>query len=317
MNKRQQSKLNHNTTSKPLHPKNIHRNGYNFPVLAKVHPLLNDYVKTNVHGNTSIDFANPLAVKALNTALLKQDYGLSHWDIPEGALCPPIPGRVDYIHYIAELLGVEEVRSAKNTKTPNISLLDIGTGANGIYSILASQTYGWHCVGSDINTQSLENFASIISKNKGLEKLLTLRLQHNKNHIFDGIILEGDFFNITVCNPPFHSSEAEALKGSIRKTSNLARNRSESVNESTATLNFGGLDAELWCKGGERLFLKKLIKESFTFSKQCQWFSTLVSKSDNVPLCKKLIRKLGATDIREIEMTQGNKTTRIIAWTFL
>ena len=295
--------------NKGLHPRNLHKQGYDFPTLVKNYPPLAPYVKTNAHGNLAVEFANPLAVKALNAALLKRYYNIVDWDIPEGALCPPIPGRVDYIHYIAELLGVEE---------PKITLLDIGTGASGIYPLLACQLYGWHCVGTDINTQSLANVASIIANNPQLKNRFTLRTQHDKNRIFDGIIQAGEFFDVSVCNPPFHASQEEALKGSQLKLNNLARNRGEQTARPTSpTLNFGGLEAELWCKGGERMFLKKLIKESQVFSAQCRWFTSLVSKSDNVKPAKKLIRKLGAIDIRELEMKQGNKITRILAWTYL
>lgn len=292
---------------KGLHPRNLHKQGYDFPVLVKSYPPLAPYVNTNAHGNLSIKFADPLAVKSLNAALLKQYYNVSDWDIPDGALCPPIPGRADYIHHVADLLEFGEGQT---------TLLDIGTGANGIYPLLACQIYGWHCVGSDINAQSLENVASIIAKNPKLKDCFTLRTQHDKNHIFDGIIQAGEFFDVSVCNPPFHASPNEALKGSQRKLNNLARNRGEQKT-TPPTLNFGGLEAELWCKGGEQLFLKKLIRESQTFSAQCRWFTSLVSKIDNVKPAKKLIRKLGAVDIREIEMQQGNKITRILAWTFI
>lgn len=301
---------------KGLHPRNLHKQGYDFPSLIKSYPALTPYVKKNAHGNLSVEFADPLAVKALNAALLNQHYGIVDWDIPEGALCPPIPGRVDYIHYIAELLGVGEPTKSLANARPKITLLDIGTGSNGIYPLLACQLYGWHCVGSDINTASLANVASVIANNPKLKGHFTLRTQHDKNHIFDGIIQAGEFFDVSVCNPPFHASQDEALKGSQRKLSNLARNRGEQT-PASPTLNFGGLDAELWCKGGERMFLKKLIKESHVFSTQCRWFTCLVSKIDNVKPAKKLIRKLGAIDMREIEMKQGNKITRILAWTFI
>ena len=301
---------------KGLHPRNLHNQGYDFPSLVKSYPLLAPHVKTNAYGNLSIEFADPMAVKALNAALLKRHYNIIDWDIPEGALCPPIPGRVDYIHYIAELLGCGEPTTNLTNTQPKITLLDIGTGANGIYPLLACQIYGWHCAGSDINTQSLENVASIIAKNAQLKDCFTLRTQHDKNNIFEGIIQAGEFFDVSVCNPPFHASQEEALKSSQRKLNNLARNRGDQTTTST-TLNFGGLEAELWYKGGERMFLKKLIKESHVFSTQCRWFTSLVSKNDNVQPAKKLIRKLGALDIREIEMQQGNKITRILAWTFI
>lgn len=296
---------------KGLHPKNLHNQGYDFPALVKSHPALAPYVKPNAHGTLSIDFADPLAVKTLNAALLNRYYNIVDWDIPEGALCPPIPGRADYIHYMADLIGLGH-------EQPSIKLLDIGTGANGIYPLLACQIYGWECVGSDINTQSLENVATIINHNPTLKDRFTLRTQHDKNHIFEGIIQPGEFFDVSVCNPPFHASLDEALKGNQRKLNNLARSRGEQkAKTQSPTLNFGGLGAELWCKGGEQLFLKKLIRESQAYSTQCRWFSSLVSKADNVKPAKKLIRKLGAVDSREIEMNQGNKITRILAWTFM
>ena len=300
---------------KGLHPKNLHNHGYDFPALVKSHPALTPHVKPNAHGQLSIDFADPLAVKTLNAALLNRYYNIVDWDIPEGALCPPIPGRADYIHYMADLFGLG---TGLEHEQPSIKLLDIGTGANGIYPLLACQIYGWQCVGSDINTQSLENVATIIANNPTLKDRFTLRTQHDKNHIFEGIIQAGEFFDVSVCNPPFHASLDEALKGSQLKLNNLARSRGEQkANTNSPTLNFGGQGAELWCKGGEQLFLKKLIRESHVYSTQCRWFSSLVSKTDNVKPAKKLIRKLGAVDSREIEMKQGHKVTRILAWTFI
>jgi 23S rRNA (adenine1618-N6)-methyltransferase len=329
------------STPKGLHPRNIHNQDYDFPSLVKSYPRLAPHVNINVYGNLSIDFADPLAVKFLNAALLKHHYNIIDWDIPEGALCPPIPGRVDYIHHIAQLLGCDELTTNQVTNQhtlqanlqsaprSSMTLLDIGTGANGIYTLLASKIYGWHCVGSDINTQSLENVAAIIAQNSTLKDYITLRRQQDKNHIFDGIIQAGEYFDVSVCNPPFHASLDDALKSNQRKFNNLAQNRAEPsatdtnqnevAHKSTSpspTLNFGGLGGELWCSGGERLFLKKLIKESQQFSSQCRWFTSLISKIDNVKPAKKWLNKLGATEVREIEMAQRNKITRILAWTF-
>ncbi|TCI01175.1 23S rRNA (adenine(1618)-N(6))-methyltransferase RlmF [Corallincola luteus] len=309
------------TDSKGLHPRNKHKRGYDFPLLVKSYPPLEPHVKPNAHGNLSIQFADPKAVKALNAALLKTYYHTTDWDIPDGALCPPIPGRVDYIHYVAELLGIDEPSKGQTKDGPTISMLDIGTGASGIYPVLACQTYHWHCVGSDINSQSLDNVAIIINNNPALKERFSVRLQTDKNQFFKGIIQPGEIFDISVCNPPFHASPEEARKGSQQKLNNLARHRgvddaAGKVNIASPALNFGGQEAELWCKGGERMFLKKLIKESRDYSSQCRWFSSLVSKIDNVKPAKQWLRKLGASDIREIEMAQGNKITRVLAWTY-
>jgi 23S rRNA (adenine1618-N6)-methyltransferase len=303
---------------KGLHPNNLHNHGYDFPALIKSHQALDGYVTTNKYDSVSIDFSDPIAVKTLNSALLKQHYGIVEWDIPQGFLCPPIPGRVDYIHYVAELLKVSHSDKKTAFNHSSVKLLDIGTGANGIYSILACQVYGWHCTASDIDPLSLDNVANIIAKNPALNNRLQLRLQHEKNHIFEGIIEEGDYFDVSVCNPPFHCSLEEAMKSSQNKRDNLAINRNaNTASQTSAVSNFGGHKAELWCKGGESKFLRMMIKESKTFGNQCHWFTSLISKSDNVKPAMKLLRKLEATDIKEIEMKQGNKITRILAWTFV
>ena len=310
MSTRQRSKKSQSKpVRKGLHPRNLHNQVYDFPALVTSYPALASHVKPNPYGNISIDFSNPLAVKTLNAALLNRHYNIADWDIPDGALCPPIPGRANYIHYIADLVGPEN---------PDIRLLDIGTGANGIYPLLACRIYGWQCVGSDINTQSLANVEAIIDSNPDLKECFTLRTQNDKNHIFEGIIQSDECFDVSVCNPPFHASQDEALKSTQRKVSNLARNRGEAKATTKApNLNFGGQGAELWCKGGELLFLKKMVRESQVYSPQCRWFTSLVSKSDNLRPLKKLMLKVGAVDILEIEMKQGNKVARVLAWTFV
>lgn len=293
--------------SKALHPRNKHKNGYSFPQLGKSHPPLNAHLRDNGHGASGIDFSDASAVTALNTALLADSYNIKGWSIPEGALCPPIPGRVDYIHYAADLV-------AETTSAKTIRMLDVGTGANGIYPLLASSVYGWQCVGADISPDSLANVKAVLKNNPELQPLCELRLQPDKHVMFSNIIQPDEYFDVTVCNPPFHASADEARASAVRKASGLARNRGDKAADTS--LNFGGMENELWCNGGEALFLKKMAKESLLFARQVGWFTSLVSKSDTLKPLKKQLTKLKATDIREIEMVQGKKITRIIAWTF-
>jgi 23S rRNA (adenine1618-N6)-methyltransferase len=301
---------------KKLHPNNIHNRGYDFPALIQSCPDLKEYVKNNKYGNESIDFANAAAVKALNSALLKHHYGIMAWTLPEGSLCPPIPGRVDYIHYVADLLKVSNADKGKPIK-----LLDVGTGANGIYALLACQVYGWQCTATDINPLALDNVASISHQNPSIEALLSLRLQQNKSHIFKDVMQADDYFDVSVCNPPFYASLAEALSTNQKKRDNLAQNRHKKTTHKTRhdakALNFGGQGEELWCEGGESAFLQTMMNESKDFSQQCRWFTSLVSKSEYLPPAKAKLRQLNATDVKEIEMQQGNKITRILAWTFM
>lgn len=305
---------------KALHPRNVHNRGYDFPALITSHQALKAHVKTNQYNRDSIDFSDPSAVKALNCALLKHHYNIVEWTIPEGFLCPPIPGRVDYLHYVADLLEVSNIDQYSTRNKNSIKLLDIGTGANGIYSLLACQVYGWHATASDIDPLSIDNVAGIIRQNPSLQNRLTLRLQQDKSHIFEGIIQTDEYFDVSVCNPPFHASLEDALRSNQKKRHNLAINRANQpaqMTPSSSALNFGGQKAELWCKGGEIRFLRTMMKESKRFGSQCRWFTSLISKADNVKPAKKLLRQLEATDIKEIEMKQGNKITRILAWTFI
>lgn len=284
-----------------LHPHNIHRTGYDFSVLRQTHPLLTKYVRPNAYGETSIDFANPQAVKALNQALLKQYYGVAVWDIPKNYLCPPIPGRADYVHYLADLL-------AESGMTEQVRLLDIGTGANLVYPLIASHAYGWQCVGVDIDAKALRNAQQIIEAN-GLQQQIDVRQQPNPSSIFKGVILPGEQFTVTLCNPPFHASAEEALAGTQRKWRGLGKKPPQA-------LNFGGQSNELFCEGGEAAFLTTMIRESKLFAKQCVWFTSLVSKATNLPLVYRELKKVQAVTVKTVEMAQGQKQSRFVAWSF-
>jgi 23S rRNA (adenine1618-N6)-methyltransferase len=302
-----QNKKIHPKEKAGLHLNNKHRERYDFKLLIGSLPELADFVKLNDYGDESIDFFNPAAVKMLNRALLKQYYEIEQWDIPEGYLCPPIPGRADYIHHIADLLREND----PNTIGEQIRVLDIGVGANCVYPIIGNKEYGWQFVGSDIDAVSIASANKIIAQNPHLKGAIELRLQENSHHFFQGIIQAGEHFDLSICNPPFHSSQAEAQTGTLRKLSNLKQEK-----QSTVVLNFGGQQNELWCKGGEQRFIENMIKESKEFAASCTWFSTLVSKEENIRNAKKALKKVEAAEIRTINMSQGNKVSRIVAWKF-
>lgn len=303
---------------KGLHSHNLHRNGYDFEKLILASPSLEKFVRLNPYGNKSIDFSDANAVKSLNLALLRRHYQIKYWDIPEGYLCPPIPGRADYIHYLSDLLTTLK----KGSKSSNpIHVLDIGTGANGIYPLLGIQIYGWKFVASDIDKSSIANVEKIVEQNAALAQNIELRHQPNPTHVFDGIIHADDRFDLTMCNPPFHSSLAEAKATSQAKLNNLAKNRSKKGHTSPKTqknkeLNFGGQKAELWCTGGEQQFILTMINESKNYAKQCLWFTTLISKKETLKDCYDALKHVNAKTVQTIEMVQGNKITRILAWSF-
>lgn len=296
------------SNTKRLHPRNIHNKRYDFEELIKSSPSLQEYVKENKYNDLSLDFSNPDAVLSLNKALLKHYYAID-WEIPKKYLCPPIPGRVDYIHHIADLLS--ESNSTEIPKGKQIKGLDIGVGANCIYPLVGHKIYGWNFIGSDIQETSIISAKNIIELNN-LNDAIEILHQNSKEKIFENIIKQGDKFDFTLCNPPFHKSKKEAREGSLRKIKNLSRGKNKKV-----TLNFGGQHNELWCEGGELGFIKKMISESCKFKESVLWFTTLVSKKENLEAIYKELKKANLDTYKTIEMQQENKFTRFVAWSFL
>ncbi|HBR36244.1 MAG TPA: 23S rRNA (adenine(1618)-N(6))-methyltransferase RlmF [Sulfitobacter pontiacus] len=292
-------------TKTNLHPRNLHNEGYDFARLIAALPELGPFTGPNPAGQTTIDFRDVAAVRMLNRALLKADYGIDFWDIPPNYLCPPIPGRVDYIHHLADLLA----RSNNNEipRGPQIKALDIGTGASLVYPLTGQSAYGWQFTGVDIDPVAITS-AQQIAKANALD--VDLRLQENREDIFDGVIHPDDRFHVTLCNPPFHASVERARKGTQRKWANLGKGRS-------GKLNFGGQNAELWCPGGEIKFIASMVDQSRAIAGQCLWFTSLVSKKDNVQTLYKILKKAKVANCDVVEMAQGQKTSRFIAWTFI
>ena len=306
-----EKKKNTHPKEKPrLHIRSKHRKRYDFKQLIESCPDLAQFVKLNIYNDESIDFFDPEAVKMLNTALLKHYYAIENWDILEGYLVPPIPGRADYIHHIADILSSKNFGNIPKGK--HIKCLDIGTGANCIYPIIGNAEYEWTFVGTEIDPVAIESANKIIDSNSSLIGNIEIRLQANPKDIFFGAIQKEERFDLSICNPPFHASQEEAQKGSLRKLSNLTH---EKVTE--AGLNFGGQSHELWCDGGEEKFIKNMIRESKHFANSCFWFSTLVSKKSNLKNAYNALKKEEAVEVKTIPMGQGNKGSRLIAWTFL
>jgi 23S rRNA (adenine1618-N6)-methyltransferase len=293
-----------------LHPRNKNRERYDLSALITAVPELASYIKPNKFGDDSVDFASPIAVKLLNKALLHHYYGVEYWDFPEDNLVPPIPGRADYIHYMADLLT--ESNFGRKPAGNKITCLDVGTGASCIYPILGVIEYGWNFIASDVNAESLASAQDIITGNPLLDGKVDCRLQNNPKAFFDSIITANDKVDITVCNPPFHASAIEASSGAKRKMQNLSGKKIK-----TPELNFSGISSELIYDGGEHQFIHDMIADSKRFSKACYWFSTLVSKQSNLKGIYKALDTFKAVAVKTIEMGTGNKSTRIVAWTFL
>ena len=294
-----------------MHPENPHSSPYNFETLSDSNPDLEIFVFTNDHQNQTIDFADPEAVLQLNKALLLYHYELRDYTLPEGYLCPAVPGRADYLCHVKTLLDehLEDIN-----KTPRYKVLDIGVGANCIYPVIGAQLFNWEMVGVDINQESIAAAKQIVAATKGLHKKIEIRYQNDNANIFNNAIKEGEYFDVTICNPPFHTSEIEANKGTMRKLANISVDKGYAFRQEL-TQNFGGKANELWCNGGEALFVKRMIKQSIVHKEHVGIFTTLISNKAHLNKLYKQLDKAKATH-KTIVMEIGNKHSRMLAWSF-
>ena len=282
-----------------MHPDNPFEKEYNFNGLIQSHPKLSEFIIVGKSDRKSIDFGDSKAIIALNTALLKRTFDVN-WELKPGHLCPALPGRLDYLIHVKDLLDAPSEKP--------ITMLDIGTGASLIYPLLATAAFDWNCTASEVDIDSIEFAKKLLLLNPNL-KTTTLRNQRFKSKIFHHVMEENDYFDLVVCNPPFYKTQSEAEQRNIRKNKNLHNN--ESISH-----NFGGHSNELWYKGGEEAFIKTMASESASYGSQVGWFTCLISNSEHVKILKRYVRKANPTELRVVEMEQGNKKSRFIAWTF-
>ena len=291
-----------------MHPKNHFQKDYDFKSLCLLNPELSQFVHVAKSGRKSVDFTNGQAVYELNKALLSERSKWKNWSIPQGHLIPPIPGREDYIHHLADLLREEN----KNTlpKGPKLSLLDIGTGAGLVYPILAECIYGWQSIGSEIAQDSIKHAKQLLQAQNNIDKRpISLRPQKKKHFILKGIIKEGERLDVSMCNPPFFSTKKASEEANALKWKKLK--------QQPQGANFNGSDEELWTIGGEVGFIKNYIAESTEFKHQVMWFTSLVSRKENLNVIKAQLAQAGVVKEKVIEMKHGQKQSRIICWTFL
>ena len=298
-------------TKAKLHPRNKNNKVYDINALALKHPTLGPYIIEGKHGLPTIKFSNPKAVLELNKAILVSHYNIKGWTVPEGYLCPPIPGRADYIHHLADILAT--FNGNKIPKGTHIKAFDLGVGANCVYPLIGHTEYQWSYVATDFDKLALKNAKAILKQNPQVEQHISLRHQTNREHFFKNVIKEQEYFDVMICNPPFYSSLEEANQASQRKITKLTKGKITGKSKR----NFAGQKHELCYQGGETTFISKLIKESKIYANQFCIFSSLVSQSKHLPKLLQQLESAGVAYKAVTPMAQGQKSSRILSWSFL
>uniref|UniRef100_A0ABI8AHY2 U6 small nuclear RNA (adenine-(43)-N(6))-methyltransferase n=1 Tax=Felis catus TaxID=9685 RepID=A0ABI8AHY2_FELCA len=107
--------------SKSMHARNRYKDKPpDFAYLASKYPDFKQHVQINLNGRVSLNFKDPEAVRALTCTLLKEDFGLSI-DIPLERLIPTVPLRLNYIHWVEDLIGHQD--SDKSTLRRGIDIV--------------------------------------------------------------------------------------------------------------------------------------------------------------------------------------------------
>ena len=283
------------------HPDNRMAGDYPLQKLGNFVPELREYFLVK-DKRLSLNFSNPNAVFYLNKALLHHHYGIDNWAIPEDHLVPAVPGRLD------QLLTIRDVVYGNFNLSEDSQLrgLDIGAGASLIYCLLAINELPCVMTGSDISASAIEHGKIIITDNN-LQDRITLVLQGDKRKIFEGVVKEDDHYDFVICNPPFYKSEDEANKAANRKVRNLK----------TKQKNFAGNKDELIYPGGEKKFISRMIKQSKSYARQILWFTCLVSAKRNLHSIENDFKNAGIKNYLIKAVGHGQKTSSMILWSYL
>ena len=108
---------------------------------------------------TTINFKNQRSLIKLTQATLKHIFGVKYWECPVQNLCPRVPNRLNYI------LWINQYVLEKTSRSPEIRVLDIGTGATLIYPLLGHKMFKWKFLATESNADSYQNACKIINSN--------------------------------------------------------------------------------------------------------------------------------------------------------
>ena len=115
-----------------MHPRNRFKEQKpDFEAYAKVHQSLGQHLvkrkRPSIDGFThTMDFSDPDALRELTCACLKYEFNLD-LSIPSDRLIPTVPQRLNYIHWIEDLLCNKNGEIPKGTDVIGI---DIGINCN-------------------------------------------------------------------------------------------------------------------------------------------------------------------------------------------
>ncbi|XP_053562250.1 RNA N6-adenosine-methyltransferase METTL16 isoform X2 [Bombina bombina] len=285
---------------KSMHPRNRYKDKPpDFAVLASKYPEFRQHVNITLAGKVSLNFKDPEAVRALTCTLLKEDFGLTI-DIPLERLIPTVPLRLNYIHWVEDLINFHD--SDKTTPRRGI---DIGTGASCIYPLLGATLNGWYFLATEVDDICF-NYAKKNVEQNNLSDLIKVAKVPQKTLLMDALKEESEIiYDFCMCNPPFFANQLEAKGVNSR---NPRRPPPSSVNT-------GGI-TEIMAEGGELEFVKIIIHDSLQLKKRLRWYTCMLGKKCSLAPLKEELRIQGVPKVAHTEFYQGRTMRWALAWSF-
>ncbi|WVZ21767.1 hypothetical protein V8G54_000311 [Vigna mungo] len=151
-----------------------------FAHLAILYPSFKSFVQPSPpHMRLTIDWTDFNATRELTRILLHHRHTLTWW-IPDGQLCPTVPNRSNYIHWLEHLLSSNIIPGTISSDS-KVRGFDIGTGASCIYPLLGASLHGWSFVGSDVTDVAIEWAEKNVSSNPHIYNLIEIRRVQDNN----------------------------------------------------------------------------------------------------------------------------------------
>ncbi|XP_028276451.1 RNA N(6)-adenosine-methyltransferase mettl16 isoform X2 [Parambassis ranga] len=282
--------------NKSMHPRNRYKDRPpDFAYLASKYPDFQQHVHTNLTGRPILNFKEPEAVRALTCTLLKEDFGLTI-EIPLERLIPTVPLRLNYIHWVEDLIDGQ--------KKPRRGI-DIGTGASCIYPLLGATMNGWYFLATEVDDICFDYATKNVEQNN-LSDLVKVVKVPQKTLLMDALKEETEIvYDFCMCNPPFFANQLEA-KGV---------NSRNSRRPPPSSVNTGGV-TEIMAEGGELEFVKRIIHDSLQLKKRLRWYSCMLGKKCSLTPLKEELRKQGVPKVTHTEFCQGRTMRWALAWSF-
>ncbi|XP_078080889.1 RNA N(6)-adenosine-methyltransferase mettl16 [Mustelus asterias] len=285
--------------NKSMHPRNRYKDKPpDFTYLASKYTEFQQHVHTSLTGKVSLNFKDPEAVRALTCTLLKEDFGLTI-DIPLERLIPTVPLRLNYIHWVEDLIGSDTVKSKL------IRGIDIGTGASCIYPLLGATMNGWFFLATEVDDMCF-NYAKQNVEQNNLSDLIKVVKVPQKTLLMDALKEESEIvYDFCMCNPPFFANQLEAKGVNSRNPSRPP----------PSSVNTGGI-TEIMAEGGELEFVKRIIHDSLQLKKRLRWYSCMLGKKCSLAPLKEELRQQEVPKVTHTEFCQGRTMRWALAWSF-